>query len=66
MAEVRAAPALAVAVSNAGALGVLPSAMLNPEALRKELVAITSQTNRRFNVNFFCHTHRQSRMQSAK
>jgi len=48
--------ALAVAVSNAGGLGSLPCAMLSPEALRKELVAITSQTDRPFNVNFFCHT----------
>jgi nitronate monooxygenase len=30
--------------------------MLSPEALRKELLAITSQTSRPFNVNFFCHT----------
>jgi len=48
--------ALAVAVSNAGGLGSLPCAMLSPEALRKELAAITSQTSRPFNVNFFCHT----------
>jgi nitronate monooxygenase len=48
--------ALAVAVSNAGGLGSLPCAMLSPEALRKELVAITSQSDRPFNVNFFCHT----------
>jgi nitronate monooxygenase len=48
--------ALAVAVSKAGGLGSLPCAMLSPEALRKELVAITSQTSRPFNVNFFCHT----------
>src|SRR5438876_12005800 len=48
--------ALAIAVSNAGGLGSLPCAMLSPEALRKELVAVTSQTSRPFNVNFFCHT----------
>jgi nitronate monooxygenase len=48
--------ALAVAVSNAGGLGSLPCAMLSPEALREELRAITSQTTRPFNVNFFCHT----------
>jgi len=47
--------ALAVAVSNAGGLGSLPCAMLNPEAMRKELEAIQSQTGRPFNVNFFCH-----------
>jgi nitronate monooxygenase len=37
--------ALAVAVCNAGALGSLPCAMLSPDAMRKELAAITSQTN---------------------
>jgi nitronate monooxygenase len=47
--------ALAVAVSNAGALGSLPCAMLGPEAMRKELAAIKSQTRKPFNVNFFCH-----------
>ena len=48
--------ALAVAVSNAGGLGSLPCAMLGPDALRKELAAIRSQTTKPFNVNFFCHT----------
>ena len=48
--------ALAVAVSNAGGLGSLPGAMLSPEALRQELAAIRAQTDRPFNVNFFCHT----------
>jgi nitronate monooxygenase len=48
--------ALAVAVCKAGGLGSLPCAMLNPEVLRRELTTITSQTNRPFNVNFFCHT----------
>lgn len=47
--------ALAVAVSNAGGLGSLPCAMLGADALRKELAAIRSQTDRPFNVNFFCH-----------
>ncbi len=47
--------ALAVAVSNAGGLGSLPCAMLNPDTMRKELEAITSQTDRAYNVNFFCH-----------
>jgi nitronate monooxygenase len=47
--------ALAVAVSNAGGLGSLPSAMLSPDALRKELTAIRAQTVKPFNVNFFCH-----------
>ena len=48
-------PALAVAVSNAGALGSLPGAMLSPDALRTELGALTAQTAQPFNVNFFCH-----------
>jgi nitronate monooxygenase len=48
--------ALAMAVSNAGGLGSLPCATLGPEALRKELGALRSQTDRPFNVNFFCHT----------
>lgn len=47
--------ALAVAVSNAGGLGSLPCALLNPEAMRNELKAIKAQTTRPFNVNFFCH-----------
>ena len=47
---------LAVAVSNAGGLGSLPCAMLSPEAMREELVAITAGTSKPFNVNFFCHT----------
>jgi len=48
--------ALAVAVSNAGGLGALPCAMLGPDALRQELAALRAQTDRPFNVNFFCHT----------
>ncbi|MEJ8836073.1 NAD(P)H-dependent flavin oxidoreductase [Ramlibacter sp. AN1133] len=48
--------ALAIAVSHAGGLGALPCAMLGPDALRKELAAIRAQTDRPFNVNFFCHT----------
>jgi nitronate monooxygenase len=47
--------ALAVAVSNAGGLGSLPCAMLGLDAVRNELAAITTQTRRPFNVNFFCH-----------
>ena len=47
--------ALAVAVSNAGALGSLPCAMLTPEAIRDELVKIKAQTTKPCNVNFFVH-----------
>lgn len=49
------ASALAVAVSNAGALGSLPCAMLDTAAMRRELFAICSQTRKPFNVNFFAH-----------
>ena len=48
--------ALAVAVSNAGGLGSLPAAMLSLDVLRQELSAIRAQTDKPFNVNFFCHT----------
>lgn len=47
--------ALAIAVSEAGGLGSLPCAMLAPEAIRKELKAITSATKNPYNVNFFVH-----------
>ena len=47
--------ALTVAVSNAGALGSLPCAMLDVPAMRQELAAIRARTDRPFNVNFFCH-----------
>ena len=49
------AGAMAIAVSNAGALGSLPCALLTAEAMRKELEAIKAQTARPYNVNFFCH-----------
>ena len=47
--------ALAIAVSNTGALGSLPCAMLDLDGMRRELTAIQEQTRRPFNVNFFCH-----------
>ena len=47
--------ALAVTVSNAGGLGSLPCAMLSLDAIRNEVAAISAQTSRPFNVNFFCH-----------
>lgn len=46
---------MAIAVSEAGGLGSLPCGMLSQDELRAELVAIRAQTNRPFNVNFFCH-----------
>lgn len=48
--------ALAVAVSNVGGLGSLPAAMLAPDLLRQELTAIRAQTDKPYNVNFFCHS----------
>ncbi len=47
--------ALAAAISNAGGLGSLPGAMLNPSALEGELRRLTAMTDKPFNVNFFCH-----------
>ncbi len=49
------ASAMAIAVSNAGALGSLPCAMLTAEGLRKELELMKAGTSKPFNVNFFCH-----------
>ena len=48
--------ALAIAVSNAGALGSLPCAMLGHDALRSELEALKAHARGPYNVNFFCHT----------
>lgn len=46
---------LTVAVSRTGALGSLPCAMLGLAAIRAELTEIRAQTDRPYNVNFFCH-----------
>ncbi|HET6959034.1 MAG TPA: nitronate monooxygenase [Vicinamibacterales bacterium] len=47
--------ALAIAVSNAGALGSLPCALLSLTAMREELTRIAAHTSKPYNVNFFCH-----------
>jgi nitronate monooxygenase len=47
--------ALCIAVANAGALGSLPCAMLDPDAMRDELAAIRAKTSKPINANFFCH-----------
>ncbi len=47
--------AMAIAVSRAGGLGSLPCAMLGLEQARAEIGVIRQQTDRPFNVNFFCH-----------
>jgi nitronate monooxygenase len=46
---------MAIAVSNAGALGSLPCAMLSPEQVRREIETIRAASSKPFNVNFFCH-----------
>lgn len=53
------AGALAAAVSEAGALGSLPCAMLGPDAMRAELELVRSRTANPVNVNFFCHAQPQ-------
>lgn len=45
---------LSMAVSAAGGLGSLPAAMLDAEALRRELQVLQS-SGLAYNVNFFCH-----------
>jgi nitronate monooxygenase len=47
---------LAAAVSNAGGMGSLPAAMLSLDALKAELTQLSAQTDKPYNVNFFCHT----------
>lgn len=49
-------PAMAIAVSEAGGLGSLPCAMLDPDKARTEIEAIRQRTTKPLNVNFFCHT----------
>jgi nitronate monooxygenase len=47
---------LAIAVSESGALGSLPCAMLTPEQVRASLARIRQRTQRPVNLNFFCHS----------
>ena len=47
--------AMAAAVSAAGGLGSLPCAMLDADRMRAEAGVIRQQTDRPFNMNFFCH-----------
>ncbi|MRN38784.1 DUF561 domain-containing protein [Neisseria sp. N95_16] len=46
---------LTIAACRAGALGSLPAAMLSPEQLHAEILAIRAATDAPFNVNFFAH-----------
>ena len=47
---------LAAAVCEAGGLGSLPAAMLSLDELHQQLQALQQDTQRPYNVNFFCHT----------
>lgn len=49
-------PEMAIAVSEAGGLGSLPSALYTTGELRQALDALRAGTRRPINVNFFCHT----------
>jgi nitronate monooxygenase len=50
-----ATPQLAAAVSAAGGLGALGSAMLDPDELRRQAGELRGLTDRPFQLNFFCH-----------
>ncbi|HEV3375955.1 MAG TPA: nitronate monooxygenase family protein [Thermoleophilaceae bacterium] len=50
-----ATPALAAAVSEAGGLGALGSAMLPVDELRRQTAELRERTQRPFQLNFFCH-----------
>ncbi len=47
--------ALAIAASEAGALGFLPCAMLSGDKIRAEVGIIRQQSAKPFGLNFFCH-----------
>src|SRR5262245_47114682 len=47
---------LVAAVSEAGGLGSLPCAMLNPQQVRDEIGKVRARTANPVNLNFFCHT----------
>jgi nitronate monooxygenase len=48
-------PAMAAAVSEAGGLGALGSAVLPVDELRRQAAAVRAATGRPFQLNFFCH-----------
>lgn len=50
-----ATPALAAAVSNAGALGSLGAGASTVDEAREMIVATRALTDKPFNINFFCH-----------
>jgi nitronate monooxygenase len=57
-------PALAAAVSNAGALGSIGCATLPPVAVREQVAILREATNRPFNVNFFVHARPRANPQA--
>ncbi len=59
-------PAMAVAASNAGALGSLGCAMMKADALRELGKDMKNQTNRAVNFNFFCHTEPASSAETGE
>ena len=48
-------PEMAVAVSNAGALGSIGVGAVDAEGTRQMIAAVRARTGRPFNVNVFCH-----------
>ncbi|EAS65693.1 putative oxidoreductase protein [Photobacterium angustum S14] len=46
---------LAVAVSEAGGLGSIPCGMLTPEKVVDEIERFKAHSDKRYNLNFFCH-----------
>lgn len=48
-------PEMVIAVSEAGGLGSLPSALYAPQQLRDALDRVRAGTSKPINVNFFCH-----------
>ena len=48
-------PQMAIATSEAGALGAIAGAMLTLDGLRQEFQMVKQGTSRPFNVNFFVH-----------
>lgn len=47
--------AMAIGVAQAGGLGSIAGALLNPDALRAEFGVIHAETAKPINLNFFCH-----------
>ena len=47
---------MCVAVSNVGGLGSLACALMSPDSVRQAVKRIRAETEKPFNLNFFCHT----------